>query len=110
MTHEGNSYHPVTREELEQIRNDCIQVSGFSCEECKHVGTDTRLFTCIDDLWDEVLARPDPLEVLEKWREYRFGLVPFDSPDMLISESEIISDLKTNPDAVIAKGKVEGWL
>jgi hypothetical protein len=76
--------HPVTKEELEQIRefaynDNCITISRMV---------------------DTVLARPDPLEVLRSWLRVH--------PEQGITT--LIRQLQDNPDAVIAKGKAEGWL
>jgi hypothetical protein len=57
---------------------------------------------------------PDPLEVLEKWRDHtKYNVDPHDKSDwceLWFEESSIIKELRTNPDAVIARGKEEGWL
>ena len=60
-------------------------------------------------LLDEVLARPDPLEVLEKWTHNAAPLL--DGWEEQWNEyKSILEDIRTNPDAVIKRGKSEGWL
>jgi hypothetical protein len=60
---------------------------------------------------EEVLARPDPLEVLEKWMNCKDAIFTEDGTTMKVWQIiDLVKELRTNPDAVIARGKEEGWL
>ena len=105
-------YHPVTKEELEQIRADCFHpefkhINEYTCDKCKYESIrGVRCSAKITELKDEVLTRPDPLEVLEKWRATQINSYE----GLWKMETSFIKELRDNPDAVIARGKKEGWL
>ena len=87
------TYHPVTREELDMIQNQ------------NHYWKQRTI--------DTVLARPDPLEVLEKWAWFTKDNLDYGYYEDTVYISEMqkfIQEYRTNPDAVIARGKEEGWL
>lgn len=70
-------YHPVTKEELEQIR------SGLNATK----------------MMNEVLSRPDPLALLIAWR--LFQLYKYQNKwDTWDKENSIIKQLRENPEAV----------
>jgi hypothetical protein len=112
-------YHPVTKEELAIIKNDCAYPKKPYCEGCVYYNKDKDItrdsgFGCqfkgTNALMNKVIARPDPLEVLIKWREHSVGDTRHLSLYEIEKEDEIIKALRTNPGAVINRGKEEGWL
>jgi hypothetical protein len=104
--------HSVTKEELEQIWRDCVQVKGFSCEECKHCISDTTSFTCTDGLRENILSRPDPLALLESWIDSMHTLDDNgETFRMRMADVHYITDaIRTNPEAVRQQGVKEGWI
>lgn len=68
-------HHPVTKEELDMIKNDCAYPEKPYCEGCKYDGTNDEDLPCkfkgANALMDEVLSRPDPLAQLQA--EYERG-------------------------------------
>jgi hypothetical protein len=76
--------YPVTKEELEQIR--------YGCDATK--------------MMEEVLARPDPLALLEAWRKKPLFILIAKRWDM---EQGIIRKLRNNPSAVREQGIRDGW-
>ena len=112
-------YHPVTKEELGQIRYDCDDVDRH-CEDCRFETSEEHL--CNFDtvgLIDEILSRPDPLELLQKWTQYEFqkivGCEGYEEvidflKNLVYDQQEIINQLRTNPSAVREQGIREGWL
>ena len=83
--------HPVTREELERlVKGDFIDRAGIK---------------------NKILARPDPLEVLEAYTYHRYikNQICEKGLDEYWEIRTIITELHENPDAVIARGKKEGW-
>lgn len=101
-------YHPVTEEELDQIKNDCKYPELIDCEECGLFDGQSDLpcsFKGANILMDEVMERPDPLDILMGF------LSVYNVRD---EKSELvlmlfIKELKTNPMLVIERGKKEGW-
>jgi hypothetical protein len=83
-------YHPVTKEELEQIRSGCDATK----------------------MMDEVISRPDPLALLEAWitngNDIKEGVYLEISGDGGLLD--FIKLLRTNPSAVREQGIKEGWL
>jgi hypothetical protein len=77
--------YPVTKEELEQIR--------FGCDATK--------------MMNEVLARPDPLTLLEAWRKWSVSNVKLS--EMWVEETLIINEIRNRPEAVREQGIKEGW-
>jgi hypothetical protein len=76
--------YPVTKEELEQIR--------FGCDATK--------------MMEEVLSRPDPLALLDKWLYVQYEL----SGEIDIQKVRLfVKLLRTNPEAVREQGIKEGW-
>ena len=96
-------YYPVTELELYQIKNDCEYPNTNSCDGCEHVDEELGCsFKGANVLIDEVMERMEPVEVLEKWIQHR-SRNAYELENMLHA-------LRTTPDAVIARGKEEGWL
>jgi hypothetical protein len=102
-------YYLVTKEELNQIKNDCVIPERFACEGCEYADDkdDTHAsglgcnFKGANALMDEVLSRPDPLEVLEKWRAKQNPIFNQDFVDLwYIHELRFIKELRTNPDEI----------
>ena len=91
------SYRPVTAEEHEQKR---------TCLNCGNKQT-CKLVQAYSVCWvDEVLARPDPLALLEAWitkELYMYESLPKGRT------IHMIQLLRTNPDAVRQQGIDEGW-
>jgi hypothetical protein len=88
-------YHPVTKEELEQLMSWST-----------HKSPDVCLYERRMEILRKVATRPDPLEVLEKWRATQINSYE----GLWKMETSFITELRTNPDAVIARGKSEGWI
>lgn len=108
--------HPVTKEELEQIWRNCKHPEwdnreGYPCEGCEYEKIrGVRCTQKIRELKETVLSRPDPLALLEAWREHWKKQPIFISVVRLWKiEREIIHKLRTNPEAVREQGIKEGW-
>ena len=102
-------YHPITEEELEWICNDHC---NSDCKNCEFV--DGIFCQCegVDELNKRILTRPDPLALLEAWREHeknRTCTNALDFCDLYFDESQFIASLRTNPEAVRQQGIKEGW-
>jgi hypothetical protein len=106
-------YHPVTKEELDMIKNDCAHSETNACDGCEYEGKSDHnpitsfnpcTFKGANALMDEVLSRPDPLTLLEAWRKSRSSVF-----DYVKDENEFINQLRTNPEAVRQRGIKEGW-
>lgn len=82
-------YHPVTREELEQIRSGCDATK----------------------MMDDVLSRPDPLALLKKWREWVYfnRAYPPTAEHIWRLETGLIYMVYTDPYAVRQQGIANGW-
>jgi hypothetical protein len=93
-------YHPVTKEELDLM----CQRRGMQYLSCQGKFR--------DDLVQIILTRPDPLALLEAWREYRsINRTCYETKDYPLwgEETKIIKQLRTNPEAVRQQGIDEGW-
>lgn len=97
-------YHPVTREELDMIKNDCFQPDK-ECEGCEYDGEVDCTFNA-KTLIVEILERPDRLALLEEWRKYMPDKIHGNVWD---EEYKIIKQLRTNPEAMREQGLREGW-
>jgi hypothetical protein len=66
-------YYPVTKDELNFIKNDCMHPETDSCEGCELDTPEGCTFVGANILMDEVLSRPpisassDVLDELMKW-------------------------------------------
>jgi len=85
----------ITKEELEQIRkwaydDNCITISRKI---------------------DIVLARPNPLALLEKWVRYESEreFKNYNHSQVVIAVCGMIDLIYSNPEAVENRGKEEGW-
>jgi len=59
---------------------------------------------------DEVIARPDPLALLEAWREWKdTNWIVGCGADVWCEEAKFIKRLHNNPETVIQQGIEEGW-
>jgi len=105
----NNEYHPVTEKELDMIKNDCAHPETESCDGCECWGEGHNLpcsFIGANALMDEVLTRPDPLEILEAWRRFMPERL---SCNVWDAEYRIIKKLRENPEMVMQQGIEEGW-
>jgi hypothetical protein len=92
-----DKYHPVTKEELEQIH----RLSGcYDYDE---------MVTGIHEILKEVSTRPDPLALLEAWRKHERSVNDRRYYEAWILEYEFIKQLRTNPEAVREQGIEDGW-
>ena len=112
-------YYPVTEDELTQIKNDCYYPSVLSCDDCDFAD---EMIGCnwkgANRLEDEVLERPDPLEVLETWTQHEFKklyqnegyeeVIDF-LKNLVYYQQEIINRLHKNPQEVVKEGIRDGW-
>ena len=102
-------HHPVTKEELDKIKNDCIEPMRDNCEGCE-CWNGTLKFPCefigANALMDEVLSRPDPLALLEAWRKHKSSL--WQTTVSWGDEDFIIQRIRTNPEAVLQDLKEKG--
>lgn len=109
-------YHPVSKEELEQIWRNCKHPEwdnreGYPCEGCEYekirgVGCTQK----IRELKDSVLSRQDPLALLEAWISQYYTYHSDWSIDLLKKPlHDIIQKIRTNPEAVRQQGILEGW-
>lgn len=97
-------YHPVTREELMQIRtwrkaNPLGEGHGSQWLSMPYHE--------VDAVMEDVLARPDPLALLDKWRD----TISFDQwscGKVWEMERELIKQLRENPEAVRKQGLKKG--
>lgn len=100
-------YYPVTKEELDQIKNDCYYPSVLSCDDCEFVD---EMIGCnwkgANILEDEILARIDPLDLLEAWDSYNNS--HFGQPHPVFFD--MIRLVREKPEDVIAHGKAQGWV
>lgn len=112
-------YHPVTKEELDQIKNDCAYPEREFCDDCELAGAYSEgrssglecKFKGANILMDEVVARTDPLEVLEKWVQQYYEYHSDWSIDILKAPmANIIKRLRENPQSVVEEGIKNGWL
>jgi hypothetical protein len=110
-------YHPVTKEELDMIKNDCAFPDRLDCEECKFCNTHGDmpcLFKGANALMDEVISRPDPLALLSAYisAKHMFSSGCDGHRLWIWSEPilELIERLRTNPEVVKEQGIKEGWL
>jgi hypothetical protein len=106
-----NKYHPVTKEELNMIKNDCAHPEIELCNGCEYEETlinkcSPCKFKGANALMDEVLYRPDPLALLEAWIEYNVSIQSSRHPLLC----NMIEQIRTNPESVRQLGIKEGWL
>lgn len=88
-------YHPVTREELEKLMSWSTNKSPQVCQYERRL-----------EILKRIEARPDPLELLEKWLRVQYEL----SGEIDISKVRVfVKRLRTNPEAVREQGIQEGW-
>jgi len=106
------TYHPVTTEELEQIKYDCIMGKSHSCIKCEHgiirVGNGCECSFDKNKIIGKILTRPDPLALLEKWINWNKKYMNYQM-DIRIYE-HFIKQLRENPEAVVEMGEKERWL
>ena len=111
----NNEYYPVTEKELDQIKNDCAHPETELCNGCEYEETRTNkcslcTFKGANILMDEVLSRPDPLALLEAWRECKdTNWIVGCGADVWCEEAEFIKQLQENPEAVRQQGIEQGW-
>jgi hypothetical protein len=106
-----DKYYPVTKEELDQIKNDCVHPETDSCDGCEFDSFEPPIcrFIGANALMDEVLSRPDPLALLESWVHY---YERNKSPGYYIGITVLegmIKQIRENPDAVRQQGIKDGW-
>ena len=95
--------HPVTKEELKQIRIDCKYPKKLSCISCDF---DPCRFHYANKNVDEILSRPDPLALLVAWLNWKRNRC---STIYVLTVIEFIEQLRTNPSAVREQGIEQGW-
>ena len=99
-------YHPVTKEELEQIIDLTERMDntpGWVAEVQPLANKRMEIITTI-------LTRPDRLALMEKWIEYRTSNSRYIRSH--ISKAAIVNlieQLRNSPSSVIEKGISEGW-
>jgi hypothetical protein len=106
-----DQYHPVTREELYMIKNDCDCSRRKICDYCKYddiVASDENVVSS-KQIMDEVLSRPDPLALLEAWRKWRMYDMDTNFQEDWDEEDDFIKQLRINPSAVRDEGIAKGW-
>jgi hypothetical protein len=112
-----DKYYPVTKEELDWIKNDCRYPMRQFCDDCKlagvYDGDRASGLACkwkgANALMEEVLSRPDPLTLLEAW--FKWYCTTHDTSIGLKDATHyMIIQLRTNPSAVREQGIKEGWL
>jgi len=112
-------YYSITKEELNQITRNCFHPDQENCDGCEYESI--RGIRCTHEVWklaDEVLARPDPLALLEAWTQYEFRKIcrcdGYEETidflkNLVYYQQEIINNIRTNPDAVRETGIAKGW-
>ena len=93
------THHPVTEKELDQI-----------AENSPHEWDTIKRVIATRTLIREVLSRPDPLALLEAWREWKdTNWIVGCGADVWCEEAKFIKRLHNNPETVIQQGIEEGW-
>jgi len=102
-----DKYYPVAKDELDQIKNDCYYPNTVSCDGCEFeddmIGCNWKGANILED---EILARVDPLDLLEAWDAYNIS--HFGSPHPMFGD--MIRMVREAPEEVITLGKEQGWL
>jgi inactivated superfamily I helicase len=104
-------YHPVTKEELLQLRT---KRKANPLGEGHGSQWLPMAWYELDSVMQEVLSRPDPLEILDKWVEINNHIYTDSDGDPLPAIvtgriMNIIKQLRENPDGVRERGIKEGW-
>jgi hypothetical protein len=104
---EMEKYYPVTKDELDQIKNDCYYPTVLSCDGCdfedEQIGCNWKGANILED---EILTRVDPLDLLEAWDSYNNSHFGMPHPTFF----DMIRLVREKPADVIAHGKEQGWL
>lgn len=102
-----DKYYPITRKELDQIKNDCEYPEESLCDGCKSLNEHGCTFKGANILMDEVLERRDPFEILLAWADRMYEL---QGDIEIVCVKDFVKDLRDHPERVIERGIDAGWL